>query len=104
MSERDEINLRRQMSLWQSRQNMAGATTLMLVAATFGVVMFFYSNPGHQIAGAISVLLTLLMLSCYALASSAVRVVEIGERLSSHAPFQPVIIEAEVTDTYHGRR
>jgi hypothetical protein len=101
MSERDEIQLRRLRSLWQSRQNAAGSITLFLGFLTLVFAVLYVSDPGHKLAAAMVCLMVLLLLSCWRLFSSASRVVEIGRLLNpsrSRSRITPEIIEAEIID------
>jgi hypothetical protein len=106
MSEREEIQLRRLESIWQSRQNAAGVTTLFLGVLTLGACLFFLSGPSGQLAGVMACLLALLIASCWRLLSSAAKVVEIRKRLNpsrAGSRFTPEIIEAEVVDPVEPR-
>ena len=106
MSEREEIQLRRLESTWQSRQNLAGNITLFSGFITLGACLAFLSAPGWQLAGVMACLMVLLVLSCWRLLSSAARVVEIRKRLSPSrrgSRFKSEIVEAEVVDPIEQR-
>jgi hypothetical protein len=99
MGEREEIQLRRLMGLWQSRQEAAGAITIFLAFLTLVFFLLFVSAPGHQLATAMVFLMALLSLSSWRLVTSAARVVEIGRLLNpSRSRVHPEIIEAEIVD------
>lgn len=97
MSERDEIQLRRLQSRWQSSQSSAGMATLFLGILTLGVAVRFATGPSNQMAGFMVCLMFLLCFSCWRLVSAASKVVEIS-RLLSPARVRAQVIEAEVVD------
>jgi hypothetical protein len=106
MSEREEIQLRRLKSIWQSRQDAAGRITLFLGFVAAGVCLFFLSVPGWQLACVMACLMVLLVVSCWRLISSAARVVEIGKLLNPtqlRSRFKSEVIEAEVVDSVQQR-
>ena len=102
MSERDEIQLRRIKSIWQSRQDAAGVMTLFLGLITLVVCVFLVIAPAGQIAFAMACLMVLLVLSCWRLISSAAKVVEVSKLLTPQR-FDSDIIDADVVDSTQRR-
>src|SRR5664279_3327142 len=103
MSERDEIQLRRLKSIWQTKQDTAGMVTLFLGFVAVGVCLFFVSAPGWQLAAVMVCLTVLLVVSCWRMIASAAKVVEIGKLLNPsrfRSQLKSEVIEAEVVD--HG--
>ena len=106
MNEREEIQMRRLKSIWQTRQDTAGMITLFLGFVAVGVCLFFLSAPGWQLACVMVCLIVLLVVSCWRMISSAARVVEIGKLLNPaqyRSQFKSEVIEAEVVDPVHHR-
>ena len=101
MNEREEIQLRRCKSIWQSRQDAAGMITLFLGFVSGVVVLFFLSAPGWQLACVMVWLIVLLCVSCWRLILSAARVVEIHKLLNPskiRSQFKPAVIETEIVE------
>jgi hypothetical protein len=99
MSEREETQLRRLQSIWQSKQDTAGVITLISGCLTFCVCIGFLSIPGNRLAIFLVSLMVLSIVSCLRLVSSASKVVQINKLLKP-AVVNPEIIEARVTDRY----
>ena len=106
MSEREEIHLMRLESLWQSRQDTAGALTLLLGCVTLGVCLCFVFTPSQNLVRVLVILMALLVVSCWRLILSATKVVEIRKVLNpscSSPRLNPEIIEAEVVEPVQRR-
>jgi hypothetical protein len=106
MSEREEIQLIRLESIWQSRQDTAGVLTLLLGCVTLGVCLCFVFTPSQHLVGVLVFLMVLLVASGWRLISSAAKVVEIRTLLNpsrSCPRDNPEIIEAEVVDPVEPR-
>lgn len=96
MNEHSEIELRRALRTWQTRQRIDGYVVAAVVFLSVFPVVRFLVSPSRPAAWAMGLFLFVLSIACLRLLRSAARVV--GIRGTLCPGIAPEIIEAEVVD------